>query len=558
MKTNHTWWKEAVVYQIYPRSFYDTNGDGIGDLKGIILKLDYIKSIGVDTIWLCPVYQSPNCDNGYDISDYHNIMDEFGNMDDMTVLLAEAHKRGLKLIMDLVVNHTSDEHAWFVESQKSKSNPYRDYYIWRSGVDGQPPNNWQSFFGGSAWKYNEQTGEYYLHIFADKQPDLNWENEKVRQDIFDLMTWWFERGIDGFRMDAINIISKNHNFPNVKDLNEQLQNIANGPHIHEYLQEMNRKVLSKHNCLTVGECGFVSAEQAKEYVGEDRNELNMIFEMEHVSLDKDFVISGEMKLRDWKLTDFKRIFNKWDKSLDGIGWNSLFLSNHDQPRAVSRFGNDKEYRTESAKMLATFLLTMRGTPYIYQGEEIGMTNVAFSTIDDYRDLATFDIYNIAVKNGRNPAEVLKEIPGYSRDNARTPMQWDTSSNAGFTGGTPWIKVNPNYPEINVEQAMGDKNSIYHYYQKIIKIRKEHLTLVYGDFRLIAEDDEQIFAYIRSDETEKFLVALNFSDKDASLLWEQSPDYKPMKQIISNYASPVCCDVGSIKLRPFEAVVYQLA
>ncbi len=550
------WWKEAVVYQIYPRSFLDTNGDGTGDLRGIISKLDYVRSIGVDVIWLCPVYKSPNCDNGYDISDYRAVMDEFGDINDMKELVAGAHDKGMKLIMDLVANHTSDEHAWFIESRKSKDNPYRDYYIWKETPDGHEPNNWMSFFGGRAWKYDENTGEYYLHLFAEKQPDLNWENEKVRKGIYGIMNWWFELGIDGFRMDVINMISKTPGLPNADNLPEQLSYILNGPRFHEYMQEMNREVLSKYDCMTVGECFGTVGEEVIKTVGEDRNELNMIFRMEHVCLDIDLT-AGNMKRQDWTLSDFKKIFLEKDRLVEGVGWNTQFLSNHDQPRALSRFGNDKEYRVESAKMLATFLLTLRGTPYIYQGEEIGMTNVAFDSIDDYRDLNTVYTYNSEVGNGVASEEILKRIHSFSRDNSRTPMQWDRSENAGFTKGTPWIKVNPNYKEINVAQAESDEGSIYHYYRDMIKLRKNNLVLVYGSFELLAEEDEKVFAYLRADEAEQFLVVLNFSGDETRFLWPEGRVYKSQELVISNYAGHNSNRLCDINLLPYEARVYKL-
>ncbi|WFR58986.1 alpha-glucosidase [Anaerocolumna sp. AGMB13025] len=550
------WWKEAVVYQIYPRSFKDSNGDGIGDLRGILSKLDYIRSIGVDVIWLCPVYKSPNCDNGYDISDYRAIMDEFGDINDMKELITETHNKGMKLIMDLVANHTSDEHEWFMESKKAKDNPYRDYYIWKPALNGQEPNNWRSFFGGKAWKYDEDTGEYYLHLFADKQPDLNWENETVRKSIYDIMTWWFELGIDGFRMDVINMISKTSGLPDADNFGEQLAYIINGPRFHEYIQEMNREVLDKYDCMTVGECFGTVGEEVVNTVSEDRNELDMIFRMEHVCLDVDLV-AGNMKRLDWKLSDFKKIFAEKDYLLEGVGWNSQFLMNHDQPRALSRFGNDKEYRVESAKMLATFLLTLRGTPYIYQGEEIGMTNAAFESIEDYRDLSSIYTYNYEVSNGVSPEEMLERIHRFSRDNARTPMQWDASEHGGFTEGKPWIKVNPNYKEINTAQAESDKDSIYHYYRDMIKLRKDNLVWVYGGFKLLAEEDEKVFAYVRGEEEEQYLVILNFSGDETRFIWPEGGAYRSQELLVSNYADHRINSICDINLRPYEAGVYKL-
>ena len=496
---NKAWWKEGVVYQIYPRSFKDSNGDGIGDIKGIIEKLDYIKELGADIIWLCPIYKSPNDDNGYDVSDYMNIMDEFGTMQDFDKMLKEIHSRGLKLVMDLVVNHTSDEHKWFIESKSSINNPYRDYYIWKDGNDKMAPNNWASFFSGPAWKYDDLTGQYYLHLFSEKQPDLNWENEKVRNEVYDMMNYWFKKGIDGFRMDVINLISKTPGLPDGKKNENELYGngyplFANGPRIHEFLQEMNKKVLSNYDIFTVGEAPGVDPETAKLYVDDDRNELNMIFQFELMDIDSG---TDKWDLKPWKLTTFKDIMYKWYDSLKEKGWNSLFLNNHDQPRMVSRFGNDKEYRVESAKMLATFLHTWQGTPYIYQGEEIGMTNVRFEDLSDYKDIEIINMYKEKSQQGISKEAIMNSIFAKGRDNARTPMQWDSSEGAGFTKGKPWIKINPNYNNINVEDSLKDTNSIFYYYQKLIKLRKEHEVIVYGDVNLLLRDDENIFAYTRS-------------------------------------------------------------
>ncbi|MFA9397962.1 MAG: alpha-glucosidase [Clostridiaceae bacterium] len=554
---NKKWWKEGVVYQIYPRSFKDSNGDGLGDIKGIIEKLDYIKELGSNIIWLCPIYTSPNDDNGYDISDYKNIMGEFGTMDDFNELLVEMHKRNIKLVMDLVVNHSSDEHKWFVESRKSKENPYRDYYIWRDGRDGNPPNNWGSFFSGSAWKYDETTDEYFLHLFSKKQPDLNWENEKVRNEVYDVMKFWFDKGIDGFRMDVINLISKVPGFPNGAKGEQNLYGngfplIANGPRVHEYLQEMNREVLSKYDIMTVGETPGVNPETAKLYVNEDRKELNMLFQFELMDID-----SGNEKwdLKPWKLTTFKNIMYKWYEALKEQGWNSLFLNNHDQPRMVSRFGNDKEYRVESAKMLATFLHTWQGTPYIYQGEEIGMTNVKFD-ISEYKDLEIINMFNEKTAQGINKEDLMKSIYAKGRDNARTPMQWNESENAGFTTGKSWIKVNPNYKEINIKNALEDKNSVFYYYQKLIKLRKEQDILVYGDINLLYKDDENIFAYIRNFNNERVLVILNFFEKDIEFKLPKDIQCKEPKLLISNYEVKNY-NIDSIMLKPYEARVYKL-
>jgi oligo-1,6-glucosidase len=555
------WWKAAVVYQIYPRSFKDSNGDGIGDIQGIISKLDYLKDLGVDVIWLSPVYKSPNDDNGYDISDYRDIMDEFGTMADWEELLAEIHKRGMKLIMDLVVNHTSDEHPWFIESRKSKDNPYRNYYIWRPGKDGKEPNNWESCFSGSAWEYDETTGEYYLHLFSKKQPDLNWENPKLRQEVYDMMKFWLDKGIDGFRMDVINFISKVPDLPDApnpegKKYVSGSQFFMNGPRIHEFLQEMNREVLSKYDVMTVGEMPGVTVEEAKLYTGEDRNEVNMVFQFEHVDLDSG--PNGKWDLRPLKLKDLKKSFTKWQKGLEGVGWNSLYLNNHDQPRMVSRFGNDQEYRVESAKMLATFLHMLQGTPYIYQGEEIGMTNVRFDSIDDYKDIETLNMYREKViENGEDPQKVMEAIYAKGRDNARTPFQWDDSENAGFTTGTPWIKVNPNYKEINAKQAVEDPNSIYHYYRKLIQLRKQYPIVVYGSYDIILPEHEQIYAYTRTYKNEKLLVILNFSADQPIFELPKDITFKTKELLISNYDMNDEETIETFTLKPYEARVYLL-
>ncbi len=556
---NKTWWKEGVVYQIYPRSFKDSNGDGIGDIRGIIEKLDYLKELGINIVWLNPVYKSPNDDNGYDISDYRDIMDEFGNMADFDVLLNEMHKRDIKLVMDLVVNHSSDEHKWFIESRQSKDNPYRDYYIWRKGKEGNPPNNWGSFFSGSVWEYDEKTDEYFLHLFSKKQPDLNWENQKVREEVYDLMKFWFDKGIDGFRMDVINFISKVPGLPNGEKGEGQLYGngfplTANGPRVHEYLQEMNKKVLSKYDIMTVGETPGVTPETAALYVGEDRNELNMVFQFEHMDVG-----TGTTKwdIRPWKLTDFKGIMSKWQVELNGKGWNSLYLNNHDQPRPVSRFGNDREYRVESAKMLGTMLHMMQGTPYVYQGEELGMTNVSFE-IEEYKDLEIINAYNELVKGGfMNEQRFMEGVHLRGRDNARTPMQWNDSANAGFTTGTPWIRVNPNYVDINVEKALQDKNSVFYYYQKLIKLRKDNPIIVYGDYEEILRDSESIFTYVRTLGSEKLLVILNFYEPETEFILPENIKYSSKELIISNYAVDENEDINNIKLRPYEARVYRL-
>jgi oligo-1,6-glucosidase len=560
MVMNKTWWKESVVYQIYPRSFHDSNGDGIGDIKGITEKLDYLKGLGIDVIWLSPVYESPNDDNGYDISNYYDIMPDFGTMKDWEELLEEVHARDMKLIMDLVVNHTSDEHAWFQEAKKSKDNAYRDYYIWRPGKNGKEPNNWRSSFSGSAWQYDEMTDEYYLHLFSKKQPDLNWESPKLRQEIHQMMKWWLDKGIDGFRMDVINFISKVPGLPDAPNPKGQKYVSGgtlyrNGPRIHEFLQEMNQDVLSKYDVMTVGEMPGVNVEEAKKYTNLDRQELQMVFQFEHMNLDSG--PNGKWDLKPLALTDLKESISKWQNGLHGIGWNSLYLNNHDQPRIVSRFGNDKEFRVESAKMLATFLHMLQGTPYIYQGEEIGMTNVRFDSIDAYKDIEILNMYKEKViDEHEDHNKVMESISAKGRDNARTPFQWNDSTHGGFTSGDPWIKVNPNYKTVNAEQAIKDNQSIYHYYQKLIKLRKQHPVIVYGDYELILPDHDKIYAYLRSYEGKKLLVITNFSDKPVSFHLPEDIQFHAKEILISNY--PVVDNYQNISftLKPYEARVYK--
>ncbi|WP_044939301.1 glycoside hydrolase family 13 protein [Pseudobutyrivibrio sp. LB2011] len=507
------WWKESVIYQIYPRSFCDSNGDGIGDLNGIRSKLDYLQKLGINVIWLSPIYKSPNDDNGYDISDYQDIMDDFGNMDDFDALLKEAHEHGIKIVMDLVVNHTSDEHKWFIESRSSKDNPKRDYYIWREPKDGKEPNNWGSCFSGSAWEYDEKTGMYYLHCFSKKQPDLNWDNEKVRDEVFNMMTWWCEKGIDGFRMDVISMISK---VPGLPDGNKgegalygDLSNTTNGPRVHEYLQEMRKRVLSKYDLITVGECAGVTIEEAKKYASLDNSELNMVFEFEHTGLDYDE--RGKWTTKRFYLPDLKANLSKWQNELEGQAWNSLYWDNHDQPRIVSRLGDDSPL---SAKCIATVLHMMKGTPYIYQGEELGMTNYPFKSIDECRDIEILNAHKELVGGGRMSEEDLMDgIRAKGRDNARTPMQWDDSSEAGFTSGKPWIGVNPNYKTINAKAELEDKNSVFYYYQKLIQLRRNSEwsdIIVYGTYQLLDKEDENIFAYTRQLGDRKILVVCNVS------------------------------------------------
>ena len=551
------WWKESVVYQIYPRSFCDSNGDGIGDLNGITGKLDYLKELGIDVIWLSPVYKSPNDDNGYDISDYQAIMDEFGTMEDFDRMLATAHEKGIKIMMDLVVNHTSDEHKWFIESRKSTDNPYRDYYIWRPAKeDGSLPNNWGSCFSGPAWEYDKTTDMYFLHLFSKKQPDLNWDNPAVRQDVFDMMNWWLKKGVDGFRMDVISLISKEPGLPDKEPgINGYATfNVsANGPHVHEYLQEMRQKALNNADTITVGECSGVTLEEAKKYARSDEKELNMVFQFEHMDVDSDEK-AGKWTTRKMDLRNLKKILTRWQKGLQDIAWNSLYWENHDQPRSVSRFGNDSdEYREISAKMLATCIHMMQGTPYVYQGEELGMTNCPFNTLDNFRDLESINAFHELTEQGKMTEEDMMAAIGYKgRDNARTPMQWDDSAYAGFSTATPWIMVNPNYTKINARDQINREDSVFKYYQKLIKLRHESELIVYGTYDLILDDDKDIYAYIRTLGDEKLIVYCNFSKNTREV--EIPEEFTNGKVLISNYS-----DVKvnpKITLRPYEAIVIQ--
>ena len=554
------WWKESVVYQIYPRSFCDSNGDGIGDLNGITSKLDYLKELGVDVIWLSPVYKSPNDDNGYDISDYQDIMDEFGTMEDFDRMLATAHEKGIKIMMDLVVNHTSDEHKWFIESRKSTDNPYRDYYIWRPAKeDGSLPNNWGSCFSGPAWEYDKTTDMYFLHLFSKEQPDLNWDNPVVRQEVFDMMNWWLEKGVDGFRMDVISLISKEQ--PELPDKEPGINGYAtfnvsaNGPHVHEYLQEMRQKALNNADTITVGECSGVTLEEAKKYARSDEKELNMVFQFEHMDVDSDEK-AGKWTTRKMDLRDLKKILTRWQKGLQDIAWNSLYWENHDQPRSVSRFGNDSdEYREISAKMLATCIHMMQGTPYVYQGEELGMTNCPFNTLENFRDLESINAFHELTEQGKMTEEEMMAAIGYKgRDNARTPMQWDDSANAGFSGAdaTPWIMVNPNYTKINAKDQVSREDSVFKYYQKLIKLRHESDLIVYGTYDLILDDDKDIYAYIRTLGDEKLIVYCNFSENTREV--ELSEEFTDGKILISNYNDAKVSE--KITLRPYEAIVIQ--
>lgn len=548
------WWKESVIYQIYPRSFCDSNGDGIGDLKGVTSKLDYLEELGIDVIWLSPIYQSPNDDNGYDISDYEAIMDEFGSMQDFDEMLMEAHKRGIKIVMDLVVNHTSDEHKWFVESRGSVDNPKRDYYIWKKSKNGKEPNNWGSCFSGSAWELDETTGMYYLHCFSKKQPDLNWENEKVRQEIFDMMTKWCDKGIDGFRMDVISMISKPKGMPDGQVMENSTygepMSVCNGPHVHEYLQEMNQKVLSKYDIMTVGECAGVTIEEAKKYANSDGTELNMVFQFEHVGVDVDG--NGKWCNKPFDLPKLKKVMAKWQTELYDVAWNSIFFSNHDQPRIVSRLGNDSDkYRECSAKCIATMLHMMQGTPYVYQGEELGMTNTEFKSVDDFNDIEAINAYHELKKmHIFSEEELMARISYKNRDNARTPMQWDDEENAGFTTGTPWLALNNNYLKINAKQEQNNSNSVFRYYQKLIALRKNNPIVVYGKFELLMPEDRCIFSYTRTYSNERLLVACNFSDEPQRYQIPEEYNIEKAAILIENMG-----ELQDEILKPYQTIVW---
>ena len=549
-----TWWKESVVYQIYPRSYCDSNGDGIGDIKGITSKLEYLKELGVDVIWLSPVYESPNDDMGYDISNYQGIMKEFGTMEDYDEMLAKAHSLGIKIMMDLVVNHTSDEHPWFVESRKSVDNPYRDYYIWREGKDGKEPNNWGSIFSGSAWKYDEATDMYYLHLFSPKQPDLNWENPKVREEVFNMMNWWCEKGIDGFRMDVISLISKTPGLPDgpVGENGYGAPHTANGPRVHEFLQEMNQEVLSKYDLITVGECSGVTVEEAKKYASSKGNELNMVFQFEHMDLDGGETFKwNHNKI---KLTDLKKVMTKWQTELQDKAWNSLYWCNHDQPRMLSRMGNDSdEYREISAKMLGTCLHMMQGTPYIFQGEEIGMTNYPFTSLDEFRDIESINAYHELTESGVIEPEAMFDYISYKgRDNARTPMQWDDSVCAGFTTGTPWIPVNPNYTKVNAKEQMSREDSVWNYYKKLIQLRKQNPIIVYGTYELLLPDSEELYVYTRTLEEQQILVICNYSENQVEFEVPETFANAERTIWIGNYGREKVEE--KMTLKPYECMV----
>ena len=556
-----SWWQRAVVYQIYPKSFHDTTSNGVGDIQGIIQKLDYLQKLGVDVIWLTPIYASPQKDNGYDISDYYSIHHEYGTMEDFDELLVQAHKKGIKVIMDIVVNHTSTEHQWFKEASSSKDNPYRDFYIWRDGKeDGSEPTNWQSKFGGNAWQYDKKTGQYYLHLFDVTQADLNWENEKLRQKVYDMMTFWFEKGVDGFRLDVINLISKNQQFPDDDGLvapGDGRKFYTDGPRVHEFIHEMNKEVFSKYDSITVGEMSSTTLDHCIQYSNPKNEELSMTFNFHHLKVD--YPNGEKWALGDMDFLALKRILSKWQTGMNqGGGWNALFWCNHDQPRVVSRYGNDGKYHQESAKMLATAIHMMQGTPYIYQGEEFGMTNPKFTSIGQYRDVESLNMYQILKANGKPEEEVLEILQEKSRDNSRTPVQWDDSEHAGFTEGTPWIEVASNYKTINAKAALEESDSVFYHYQKLISLRKEYNIITEGDYELLLADDSQIFAYTRSTETEKLVVINNFYEKNTSFQLPNTVNFDGFKQsiILSNYPDSQT-DLKNVELRPYESIVYHL-
>lgn len=554
------WWKEAVVYQIYPKSFMDSNGDGIGDLRGIRSKLDYLQELGVDVLWLCPIYPSPNEDNGYDISDYQAIMDEFGTMDDFDELLEDVHRRGMKLILDLVINHTSDEHPWFIESRSSRDNPKRDFYIWRKGKNGAEPNNWESIFGGSAWEYDEKTGEYYLHLFTRKQPDLNWENEEVRRELYRMINWWLDKGVDGFRIDAITHIKKKPGLPDLPNP-DNLPYVPSFPYhmnvegILDWLDELKRETFDRYDIMTVGEANGVSAEEAEKWVGEERGVFNMIFQFETIGL-WNFGTGGRP---DWLA--YKRTMSRWQEKLEGKGWNALFFENHDLPRSVSVWGDDGRYREKSAKALATLYFLMKGTPFIYQGQEIGMTNVRFPSIGDYNDVPCIQRYWKDRQAGKSHEEAMAPIWRSGRDNARTPMQWNAGPNAGFTTGTPWLKVNPNYADINVEEQLRRPDSVLRYYQALIRLRKSSPTLIYGKYGLLLPDHEHVYAYTRTLDGETYAVVVNVSGAEQIVRLPDGPDWTAAELVLANgeasrEAVRLLPAAGELALEPYGARVYR--
>ncbi|TGB02667.1 glycoside hydrolase family 13 protein [Halobacillus salinus] len=545
------WWKEAVGYQVYPRSFQDSNGDGIGDLQGMIDRLDYLKDLGIDFIWICPMYKSPKDDNGYDISDYQDILEEFGTMEDFDRLLEEVHKRDMKLIIDLVLNHTSDEHPWFIESRQSKDNPKRDWYIWRDGKDGKEPNNWESIFEGSAWEYDEKTDQYYLHVFSTKQPDLNWENPEVREVLYDTVNWWLDKGIDGFRIDAISHIKKRPDLPDMPNPNNEeyvssFDMHMNQEGIHEFLQEFKDRTYSNYDVMTVGEANGVSADEADLWVG-DNGKMDMVFQFEHLDLwDND----GDKQL---DIVGLKQALTRWQKALEGDGWNALFVENHDKARVVSTWGNDEEYWKESAKAIGAMYFFMQGTPFIYQGQEIGMTNVAFPSIEDYDDVAAKNLYKNKKAQGMEHDEIMEILWNTSRDNSRTPMQWSSEENAGFTTGSPWMKVNPNFPQVNVADQWEEDDSILSFYREMIRLKKENDIFTYGTYDLLLEDDMQIYAYTRTLGDQVALVVTNLTGEEAD--FQSGLMFSSEQLILSNYTAEEHDVVSSLPLKPFEARVY---
>lgn len=554
---NKKWWKEAVAYQVYPRSFMDSNGDGIGDLKGVTSKLDYLKDLGIDVIWLSPMYKSPNDDNGYDISDYQDIMDEFGTMADFDELLQGVHQRGMKLILDLVINHTSDEHPWFIESSSSKDNSKRDWYIWRDGKDGKEPNNWESIFSGSAWKYDESTNQYFMHIFSARQPDLNWENPDVRNALHDMVNWWLEKGIDGFRVDAISHIKKEPGFPDMPnpenlDYVPCFPKMMNVEGIDEFLTELSEKTIKNYDIMTVGEANGVGLDDADKWVGEENGYFNMIFQFEFLDLwDKD--AEGSIDVR-----KLKKVLTKWQKGLEGRGWNALFIENHDQPRRVSSWGDDQKYWKESAKMLASMYFLMKGTPFIYQGQEIGMTNVQFPSIEDYNDVGMVNYYHIETEKGRSHDEVMKVIWEKGRDNSRTPMQWDSSNKGGFTtADQTWLGVNPNYLTINAASQLEDPDSILSFYKKLIRLRKDNPIFVYGIYELLLPNHPKLFVYTRRLGKRKAIVINNFSKKETRFKLPSSVYYTASELVLNNYQAAGLKLRKEFTLKPYETRVYLL-
>lgn len=549
------WWKEVVVYQIYPRSFMDSNGDGVGDLQGIIAKLDYLKWLGINVIWICPMYKSPQDDNGYDISDYQDIHHEFGTMQDFDQLLQETHRRGMKLIIDLVINHTSDEHPWFLESRKSKDSPKRDWYIWRDGKNGKEPNNWESIFGGSAWKYDEITNQYFMHVFSSRQPDLNWENLDMRKSVYDMINWWIDKGIDGFRIDAISHMKKEPgltDLPNPEGLEyvNSMPKHMNQPGIQDYLADLCKNTFCKYDIMTVGEANGVSAENASEWVAEENKKLNMIIQFEHVGL---WDTNPEKRI---DLAKVKEVFTRWQHNLENKGWNALFVENHDVPRIVSKWGDTARYWRESSTAIASMYFLMQGTPFIYQGQEIGMTNTVFKSYDDFNDVSAKNYFSAKRRLGKSDAEIAAELTPLSRDNARTPMQWSAGENAGFTTGKPWLKLNPNHTDINVQAQQEDQDSILHFYRKLIQVRATHPVFIYGSYELLLKDHPQVYAYTRTQERESVIVVCNLSDK-AVVCQLPGQVLKVESLLLSNYHVAPHSEISQLELKPYESRVYRL-